>query len=126
MSRFGSVELYQVELESVDRVKEFGKGRVLEDSDEEGFARMRSDSRGLEGEPIESIERRGRGRGRRGSLSSSDGSDDLLCLGEGDVPFRTGNKDQTEEICTCFSRGECCFGSFESADLDEWCGSREG
>jgi len=50
------MELNQVELESVDRVKEFGKGRVLKDSDEEGFARMRSDSRGLEGEPVGGVE----------------------------------------------------------------------
>lgn len=50
------MELNQVELESVDRVKEFGKGRVLKDSDEEWFARMRSDSRGLEGEPVGGVE----------------------------------------------------------------------
>ena len=56
VSRFGSVELNQVDLESVDRAKEFGKGRVLENSDEEGFARMRSDSRGLEGEPVGGVE----------------------------------------------------------------------
>lgn len=61
MSRFGSVELNGVKGEGVDRVEEFGESRVLENSDEERFPRVRSESGRLEREPVRGVE------GRRGS-----------------------------------------------------------
>lgn len=120
------MQLDEVQPECVDRVKKSLESRVLENSNEEGFTRVRRKSSGLEVEPVGGISCSGDGRccwgrlvGNGGGRTSTNGGDDGLGDGEGEVTLGAGNEDETEEVGSRVRGGESGFGCLETADLDE-------
>lgn len=113
------MQLHQVEAEKLDVVEHCLQRRVLEHANEEGSARMRSQTRRLECEPIGRICSE-RPRLTQGVLSCScpNGVDDLLGVSDGDVALALFGKDETKEVGACLGSRQSGFGRLQAANLD--------
>ena len=117
--RLVAVELDDVEVELVDRREEGAEAGVLEDADEEGFAGVRREAGGLEGEPVGRVGDGERSGFRGGDGARANGFDYRLGLRERDGASAALDEDEAEEVGAGFSGDEGGFGGLEAADLDE-------